>query len=415
MRIHLRIPRWTAAPPDVQGVQRDNFKRVQIDGVAIGLAGGASPFLPVFLARLGATNVQVGLLSSMPALAGLIFSIFVGRFLQTRRNVVPWFSAARLMVISAYAATGLAPFIVPEEYLIVTILAIWAIATLPQTVVAVAFTVVMNAVAGPTHRYDLMSRRWSILGLTTSITVAIVGQVLEWFKFPFNYQIVFVGLSLAGLVSYYFSSHIVIPDSDLPAEEKGLSLRQRIGEQIKLVSAEKEFVRFATKRLVFLFGVSLATPLFPLYYVREIGASDAQIGLITTSAALVMVFGYNIWTRTTRKRGSRFVLLSTTFGLSLFPAMVSLTDQVPLIILLAGLAGVFQAGLDLVFFDELMKTVPIEYSATFVSFAQSMTYLSAVVAPLLGTVLATQIGIPSALIISTLVRLVGFGLFAFIK
>jgi hypothetical protein len=319
------------------------------------------------------------------------------------------------MVISAYAATGLAPFIVPEEYLIVTILAIWAIATLPQTVVAVAFTVVMNAVAGPTHRYDLMSRRWSILGLTTSITVAVVGQVLEWFQFPFNYQIVFVGLSLAGLVSYYFSSHIVIADSELPVEEKGLSLRQRIDEQIKLVSGEKEFVRFAMKRLVFLFGVSLATPLFPLYYVREIGASDAQIGLITTAAALVMVFGYNIWTRTSRKRGSRFVLLSTTFGLSLFPALVSLTDQVPLIILFAGMAGIFQAGLDLVFFDELMKTVPPQYSATFVSFAQSMTYLSAVIAPLLGTILATKFGIPSALVISTLVRLIGFGLFAFIK
>jgi hypothetical protein len=33
------------------------------------------------------------------------------------------------------------------------------------------------------------------------------------------------------------------------------------------------------------------------------------------------------------------------------------------IILLAGLVGVFQAGLDLVFFDELMNTVPIQYSA----------------------------------------------------
>jgi asparagine synthase (glutamine-hydrolysing) len=41
--------------------------------------------------------------------------------------------------------------------------------------VNVAFSVVMNAVAGPEHRYDLMSRRWSILGLTSAFTVALVG------------------------------------------------------------------------------------------------------------------------------------------------------------------------------------------------------------------------------------------------
>jgi MFS family permease len=411
----LRLPRWSVAPPDVTGVQRDNFRRVEIDGIAIGLAGAAAPFLPVFLTRLGATNNQVGLLTSMPAITGLIFALIVGRFLQTRRNVVPWFSAARLMVVSCYAATGLAPFLVPEEYLVLAVLAIWAIATLPQTVVAVAFTVVMNAVAGSQHRYDLMSRRWSILGLTTSLTVALVGQVLEWFEFPFNYQFVFLSLSLAGLISFYFSSHIQIEDSQIPPSEPGRSLSQKLKDQITLVTSEKKFIRFSIQRFLFLTGISLAAPLFPLYYVRVLNASDASIGLITTASSLVMVFGYSLWTRTSRQRGSRFVLLATTFGLSLFPALVSVSHDVRLIIIFAGITGIFQAGLDLVFFDELMKTVPPAYSATFVSLAQSLTYLSAVVSPLIGTSLATQFGIPTALVISTLIRLAGFALFAFWK
>jgi hypothetical protein len=56
--------------------------------------------------------------------------------------------------------------------------------------------------------------------------------------------------------------------------------------------------------------------------------------------------------------------------------------------------------------------VPAQYSATFVSLAQSLQYLSAVFAPLLGTVLADHIGIGGALVISSMMRLVGFGLFA---
>jgi len=411
----VRLPRWTIAPSDVVGVQRKNFRMVQIDGIAIGLAGAAAPFLPVFLTRLGATNNQVGLLTSMPAVAGLFFAILVGRFLQSRRNVVPWFSGARLLVISCYAATGLVTFFVPEQYLIMTVLLIWAFATLPQTMVAVAFSVVMNAVAGPHHRYDLMSRRWSILGLTTAITVALVGQVLDWLQFPINYQVVFIGVSFAGLVSFTFSRRIEIPDKEPPVRQPGLSRRERWHEMTSLVLTERGFVRFSAQRFVYLFGISLAAPLFPLYYVRVVEASDAAIGLITTTAAFVMVIGYSLWTRTSKRRGSRFVLLATTFGLSFFPAMVASTQQIPIIILFAGMAGIFQAGLDLVFFDELMKTVPVEYSATFVSMAQSMTYLSAVVAPLIGTTLATAIGIPFALVISTLVRLVGFALFAFWK
>jgi predicted MFS family arabinose efflux permease len=74
--------------------------------------------------------------------------------------------------------------------------------------------------------------------------------------------------------------------------------------------------------------------------------------------------------------------------------------------------GIFQAGIDLVFFDELMRTIPPEYSPTFVSLAQSIQYLSAILAPLVGTLLADHIGLTNALIFSSGVRLIGFGLFA---
>ncbi len=91
--------------------------------------------------------------------------------------------------------------------------------------------------------------------------------------------------------------------------------------------------------------------------------------------------------------------------MSLYPALVAPTHQVNLIILLSGLAGVFQAGIDLVFFDELMKTVPVEYSATFVSLAQSLLYTSSVLSPLIGAWLASQIGLSGALLVSALIRL----------
>lgn len=405
--------RFNLAPPGVSPTQKKNFINVQVDAVGIGLANAASPFLPVFLTRLGASNFQIGLLTSMPGLTGLVLAILVGRFLQNQRNIVPWFSRARLLVVSAYAATGLAGFLVPKEFLVPTILGIWAIATIPQITVSVGFSVVMNAVAGPTHRYELMSRRWSILGLTSALTVAFAGQVLDRIHFPINYQVVFLGLSLGGLISYYFSSHIELPDVVPPIPVKGRSFKQRLQEYTDLIMSRDDFVRISIKRLVFLTGTMLATPLFPLYLVREVQASDAWIGIINMAQTAVLLIGYFLWTRESRLRGSRFVLIWTTLGISLYPALVASTHQVEIIVILAALAGIFQAGIDLVFFDELMKTVPVEHSATFVSLAQSLQYLSAVIAPTLGTIIATYIGLGGALVVSSGIRFSGFLLFTF--
>jgi MFS family permease len=391
--------------------QKQNFRTVQIDAIGVGLASAAGPFLPVFLTRLGATAIQVGLLTTMPGITGLLFALPVGNFLQTRKNVVPWFSLARLMVLSAYAATGLVSFFLPDEYVVVAVLAIWALVTLPQTMVAVAFSVVMNAVAGPQRRYELMSRRWSTLGLTSAITVAIAGQVLDWIGFPINYQIVFLALSVGGLISYYFSSRIKIPDTEASPALHGHSAMQNIREYIGLVRSEPEFVTFSLKRFVFLFGVTLAAPIFPLYLVREVQASDAWIGFISTAQTAIMLFGYYIWTRQSRIHGSRFVLLATTLGTALYPALVASTQRVEIIVIFAAMVGIFQAGLDLVFFDELMKTVPVKYSATFVSLAQSMQHLSTIVSPLVGTWIATQFSLTAALLTSAAIRLIGFVLF----
>lgn len=402
----------SAAPPDSTPQQRQNFINVQIDAIGIGLANAASPFLPVLLTRLGATNNQIGLLTSMPGITGLFLALPVGGFLQRQRNIIPWFSISRLLVVSCYALTGLVPFFVPPQHQIVAILAIWALATLPQTALAVSFSVVMNSVAGPTYRYDLMSRRWSILGFTTAVTAAIAGVVLELLSFPLNYQLVFIGLSIGGLISYYFSSHIRLHPVQPSVEHQGLSLVEQSKSYTRLVVSNTEFVNFSAKRFIFQFATLLATPILPLYYVKVVDASDFWIGMISTIQTAVLVVGYFFWTRQYRQRGSRFVLLTATFALSLYPMFVAATQQVQLIAILAGLAGIFQAGIDLVFFDELMKTVPVEYSATFVSLSQSLTYLASIFAPLIGTQLSNVIGLGGVLIASSVIRLSGFLLFA---
>lgn len=391
--------------------QKLNFRYVQIDAVGVSISNISAPFLPVFLTRLGATNFQVGLLSSMPGITGLILAIFVGRFLQSRKNIVPWYSLSRLLVILCYALTGILALLLAEKFVITATLGIWAFATLPQTALAVAFSVVMNGVAGPAGRYALLSRRWTIFGLTGVIGTFIVTRLIGLIDFPVNYAVMFLVLSLGGFLSFYFSSRITLPDQATPPLANGGSPLKGIQDILELLKANPAFLSFSLKRFVYFSAITLGAPIMPLFLVREVRATDGQIGTVNMVMTLIMLAGYFAWPRVSLRRSGRFVLLATTLGMVLYPALSAATPRIELIILYAGIAGFFQGGLDLVFFDELMKTVPAEYSATFVSIAQSMQYLSMILAPLLGTWLAGYIGLGGALWLSAGLRLLGFLLF----
>lgn len=392
-------------------VVKTNFRNVQIDAIGVGLANAAAPFLPVYLTHLNATSFQVGLLSSMPAFTGLLLAIPLGRFLQRQTNIIRWFSIARLLVVASYALTGIISFFIPQTTLVNSILLIWALATLPQTIVAIAFSVVMNAVAGPNRRFELMSRRWSTMGITTTLMVIAIGELLDRVLFPLNYQLMFIGLSIGGLISYYYSNHLILPESIPSPIKAGKSFWSQVNEMKVLFLSEKPFLSFMFKRFIFMSGVSMALPLVPLYLVRYVQASDRWISIITTVQTAVLVIGYILWTNLGRRKGTRAILIWTTFGLSLYPFFLALTTSTWQIAVIAGMAGIFQAGLDLVFFDELMKVVPVEYSALFVALAQSIQYLAAIASPLIGSFIADQFNLPMGLFAAAGLRFIGFLLF----
>ena len=92
------LGRWVTQPASVE--QR-NTRHVLIDGIGVGIVSGVATFLSVFLVRLGASSFLVGLLTSMPALTGILLALPVGRMLERQRNIVPWYSRARVLVLDS--------------------------------------------------------------------------------------------------------------------------------------------------------------------------------------------------------------------------------------------------------------------------------------------------------------------------
>lgn len=414
-RNFLKFYRWFSTPQTGTRLLRSNFMNVQMDAIGVGMASAALPFIPVFLARLGANSFQVGLLTTLPAITGLLLSIPFGQFLETRKNIVKWYSITRAVGLARFALIGLIPFAFSSSNAIILILVIWAMFTIPLTLLQTMFSVVMNAIAGPQGRFELLSRRWSIIGITTAITVFLTGQVLDRIVFPLNYQIVLIVFSLGGVLSYQYSRRLILPEQTPHHDETRKKLVQRIRNYIHLVRNEKPFFNFAAKRFVFMLGFTMAAPILPLYFVRQIQAPDSWIAIFSTTQTSLLFIGYFLWLKVSRTRGSRIILILTTLFLSFYPMAIAISKAYWLVAVFAAIQGLFEAGLNLVFFDELMKTVPEEHTASFVSIAQSIQFLASVIAPTIATTLADQLGLSAALVIAGVIQLTGFMLFTFLK
>ena len=252
------------------------YTLVQIDSIFVGVVASGATFLPVFLVRLGASGTEVGLLTAIPALVAFAMAVPLGRWLQGRRNIVPWYSRLRLVGWSSYAVIAVSSALLPTNVAVPAILGIWAVASVPSVAGLVAFPIVMDGAAGPQGRFDLLGRRWAVSGVVTSLTVVLTGQALVTLSFPANFEAFFVTISLAGVGSFAVSRRIILPEHRQAPPSVAESARARIRAPIDLVRANRSFSRFELRSLVYTASTGLAMPLLPLLYVRDLQAPNSS-------------------------------------------------------------------------------------------------------------------------------------------
>jgi hypothetical protein len=395
-------------------VQARNWRLVQLDSVFIGVVNASGTFLPVFLLRMGASASDVGLVTALPALTAFALAIPFGRMLQRRRNIVPWYSRLRLVAWSSYAVMAAVAWAIPDHGLAIPIiLAVWALASVPSTAALVGFALVMDGAAGPGGRFDLLGRRWAIAGVVATLSLALGGQFLSAVQFPENFELLLVIVSLAGFGSFVQSSRIVIPDQ-VPsvAPQAREPVRARLAGLWRLIVANRSFVRFELRGFAYVASIGMSMPVLPLFYVHEVAASDAWIGVIAGAGSAGSVLGYLVARQMARRRGPTLTLLPSLLVAAAAPAVLSIIGWLPAVAAIAFVAGLAGAGAQLALFDQLMRRIPTEHGVTFSSVDQSVSNLAIVIGPNVGGLLATVLGIRETLIITAAVGFFAFALFA---
>lgn len=369
------------------------------------LFGVAQAFLPVLAIRLGGSDMHVGLLSALPALAAIFFSIPGSRWVERDNKPLSVLLITVTLNRIGYLALAIVP-LVPEAHRADALIAFVALLTIPNAMAIVAFTTMFSHAVPPEERPHVVSVRNILIGITSTIAAWLGGRFLDAVVFPVNYQILFVLAFAASQVSTYYLWRIKLPElaEAIPArnpETKPASLNV-----LALFRSNRKYARFTLSSIVVHFGLYFAVPLYPIYWVRELHGSEGWIGLITMIGSATTVLFYPLWARLTSRRGNPYVLGISVFALALYPLFTAWSPSIEWILLVQFWGGVFTGGFTISLFNGLLEVCPDEHRASYIATFNTLINTAAFVSPLISTSLTSIITVPALLLVGAATRLI---------
>lgn len=377
-----------------------NIRRLMVFTALFGVVnGGVITFLPVLLARLGATAMVISLLTSLPALVTIAFALPAGAIVARWRDMVRLssycFYALRLAYIPMMAALLMDASLAP--YLIVLI---WALTSIPGTMGNTAFFDVLADSVAPERRATINGVRWALLGLVSALSVSLFGILLVRLTWPANYLTLFGICFVAGICSTVFYSRLEVPLREpQSAPRERIPLRKRLTELAGPLHASAGFRLFSLVTFVMRLGLFLPAGLFSLFLVRDLQVSDAWIGGRTTLELGALTVGYFFWGRMANRLGTwrmltvavtaigvALLLVSQTTAETLWPALVS-----------GMIGGFFASALDVSLFEWLLAVMPPGERPRYVAMNTLLMNLVAFFVPMGGAALADRTSIPLVL------------------
>jgi MFS family permease len=414
--------------PSSADANRLNFYYLYADILWFGITAGSTlNFLAIYLTRLGASSLQIGLLTAGPAAIQLLFSLPVGRSLTKLPVIRATYTAAFLQRLGHVFLIFL-PWFLSEDQQIWVILLIVLIGSVPGTVLMIGFNAMLADLVPVSLRGTVIGRRNALLAISLTVSTLVCGYILDRVAFPLNYQIVFLLGGISAVMSTYQITRLRYPDRTPERVNQPLGEMMRPGMKVasiaSLFASGLRFLRrggarrllpldllrtpfgsFMLAYLVFYFAQYVGIPLYPPYMVRDLGLKDSQISLGFVFFYLTMFLGSLQIHRISRRWGHRGVLVAGGMLFSLYPFLFYLAKDASLYYLASILGGFVWALVSAGLLNRLMERVPEDERPQGMALHNLVMNTGILSGSLTGPLVGNLMGLQPALFVSGLLRL----------
>lgn len=393
----------------------DNAWYIALDVFWGTLFGGAHTFAGAYAIRLGATNSEVSLLSSLTALTAALVLLPAGQFLAQRTRPKRWILSGLMLYRAGTLLFVLLPWMhldgLPSGTLFVII---FTVLTIPLHFFNLGFIPLLAEAIPEPQRADGFTARNVIQGAAMAGSTFLFGLWLGWLPYPINYQSLFLFAFVVAMISLYYLGRVKVPVKVKPAAPVSAlpvgprrSVLARGAAFFTAPLKVQGFARIFANSFIFSIGLWAAGPLFLLYFVRNLGASEAWLGAYGSIGNLATIFGYLFWRRLVARRGEANVLKYVVPIMGLYPLLVGATPSLTLILVLAGLNGLVVAGFNLSHFNTFLKVIPEGERHNYTALYLAVANIGAFVSPLVAVYAAERIGFGLVLIACGLLTVLG--------
>ncbi|MDF2556528.1 MAG: major facilitator superfamily permease [Bacillales bacterium] len=354
---------------------------------------------------LGATNYQVGLISSLPQIVGMVAILPAAYFVnkaKLKKGITSYsiFFTRLTLILMAFVV------FVPAKYAAWVFVVLIALMNFPGQFLNLSFQAFLADIIPEERRNLFFAKRNRILTITGLIVTLTVGIFM---KTQLNddvlpYQILFVLAFIAGMFEmFYVHKHKEFSHPNLNQEIPSFFSKKVFGH--------KPYLTFLICGLFFNFAWQMAWPLFSIFQIRNCHANGLWISLFNVSNQLTQIISYPIWAKLGSKYSNSSLLVVTSIGMGLGAGLTPLFENLYWLIFVNIISGFFVSGTVLLLFNGLLEASKEEIRTSFVANYNFLLAFVAFVAPQFGVFLEDLFDIKVAMLISMFLRFVGGGLF----
>ncbi|MFN8594628.1 MAG: MFS transporter [Anaerolineae bacterium] len=387
-------------PP--RSLLRRNFRALYLDIFGYGiLAGSTLAFINVYVARLGASNIEMGLLSAGPALISLLIAIPIGRWLE-RRALIRTTYLSSIWFRLGYVVMVLLPWFLPAPTQIGGYVLLVLLMSIPGTALAIGFNATLAATVPPDWRAHVIGRRNALMAFSMTAVSLFSGQLLDHIVFPLNYQIVFaIGASGAALSTFFLGR--IRPIGSL-AEPVSASAKSTSGKRLRIDLLRGPFGLVLFAYLLFYLGQAVPVPLFAKMQVDQLHLTDGVISIGTASFNGLMLIGSLQLARLTRRFGHRGVFAITAVLYGAYPLLLGLAENSVLFFTASILGGLITGVMGGAQVNRLMERIPGDDLPAHMALNNMAGNIALLLGSMLGPLLADALGLREAILLSAGLR-----------
>ena len=344
------------------------------------------PLVTLFANDLGASTLDVGMLTASYSFFPLILAIYAGRFADRFGDKVP---------IVGGVIGGMTGLVVP--YCFPSMWALYA----SQVIIGIShiFThVSLQNLLGHVSTKETRDHNYSIFSLFIALSNFIGPIAGGYLAEHYSYAIAYIVSAVIGIVPILFTFTMPAIARKKEAEEASAAREEEKSSTFGLLKIPVIRNAIATSALV-LYSRDIFVAYFPLYAL-EIGMSNSRIGWVVALQGLAMIPVRLFLAKATKKWGREPVLLASILLAGATFALVPVTGDFYVLLTLSTLMGVGLGVGQPLSLSTTFNASPKNKTGEIMGLRLAVNRLSQLIAPLFFGIVGNWLGVASVFYVS---------------